>query len=183
MTAEVKHLLDQAIMEASSCESKQSSLEKITTMAVTMSPPWKPEVTVPPVDMSSQASIEEVENSLEDIPANISPTAAVYSSGNISPPVDPSELQANANRPIDNMLHLKRSLDIKRQKATWELGVMLCQNKSQGVASITTAKAVFSQAVLEAKTNFQTPVMEAKTTRCHSIQAVEVACSKAISDA
>ena len=68
--------------------------------------------------------------------------------------MDPSELQANANRAIDNMLHLKRSLDIKRQRATWELGVMLHQNEFQGTASIAAAKAVYSQAVMEAKTNF-----------------------------
>ena len=49
MTAEVNHLLDQAITEASSGKSKQSSLEKITTVAVTTSPPQKSEVTVPPV--------------------------------------------------------------------------------------------------------------------------------------
>ena len=109
-------------MEVSSCESEQSSLEKITTAAVTMSPPQKSEVTVPPVDRSSQASIEEAEGSLEDIPTNISLIAAVYGSRSVSPPLDPSELQTNANRAIDNMLHLKRSLDIKRQRATWELG-------------------------------------------------------------
>ena len=97
--------------------------------------------------------------------------------------MDPSELQANANRAIDNMLHLKRSLDIKRQRATWEWGVILHQNESKGATSITAAKAIYSQAVLEAKTNYQTTVVEAKTTRCHSIQAAEVACSKAISKA
>ena len=148
-----------------------------------MSPPQKSEVTTPPVDTSSQASIKEVEGSLEDIPTNISLIAAVYSSRSASPPVNQSELQANANRAIDNMLHLKRSLDIKRQRATWELGVMLCQNESQGAASIAAAKAIYSQAVLEAKTNYRATVMEAKTTRCHSIQAAKVASSKAISDA
>ena len=178
MTAEVNHLLDRAIMEASSGKSEQSSLEKITTK----DPPQKSEVTVPPVSTSSQASIEEVEGSLEDILANISPIAAIYSSRSASPPVDPSELQANANRTIDNMLHLKRSLDVKRQRSTWELGVLLHQNESQGATSITAAKAIYSQAVLEAKTNFQVIVMEAKTTRCHSIQAAKVACSKEISD-
>ena len=75
--------------------------------------------------MSSQASIEEMEGSLEDIHANISPIAAVYSSQSASPLMNPSELWANANRAIDNMLHLKRSLDIKSQRATWELGVIL----------------------------------------------------------
>ena len=137
-------------MEASSSGSKQSSLEKITTE----DPPQKSEVTVPPVDMSSQASIKDTEGSLEDIPTNTSLIAAIYSSRSASPPVDPSELQTNANRANDNMLHLKRSLDIKMQRATWELGVLLCQNESQGVASIATAKAIYSQAVQEAKTNF-----------------------------
>ena len=155
VNTEVKHLLDQAIMEVSSCESEQSSLEKITTAAVTTSPPHqKSEVTVPPVDMSSQASSKEEEGSLEDIPAHISPIAAVCSSGSISPLVDPSELQANANRAIGNMLHLKRSLDIKRQRATRVLGMMLSQNKSQEATSVATAKAVYSQSVLEAKTTF-----------------------------
>ena len=151
MTTEVKHLLDQAITEVSSCESEQSSLEKITTAAVTMSPAWKSEVTVPPVNTSSQANIKEAEGSLEDIPTNISPIAAVYSSGNVSPPVDPSELQANANRAINNMLYCKRSLDVKRQRATWELGMLLYQTKSQEAISVTVAKAIFSPEVLEAK--------------------------------
>ena len=80
-----------------------------------------------------------MEGSLEDIPTNISLIAAVYSNESVSPLVDPSELQGNAHRAIDNMLHLKRSLDIKRQRATWELGVMLHQNESQGAASVTAA--------------------------------------------
>ena len=170
-------------MEAYSHESKQSSLEKITKAVATTSPPQKSEVTVPPVNTSSQASIEETECSLEDIHTNISPIAAVYSSRSSSPPMDPSELWANTNRAIDNMLQLKRFLDIKRQTATWELGVILHHNESQGPTSITAAKAVYSQAVLEAKTNYQTTIMEAKTTRCHSIQAAKAACSKAISEA
>ena len=47
ITAEVNHLLNQAMVEASSHESKQSSLEKITEATATMSPPQKLEVTVP----------------------------------------------------------------------------------------------------------------------------------------
>ena len=115
---------------------------------------WPANILSIPVDTSSQASIEEEEGSLEDIPTNISSIAAIYSSGSASPLVDPSELQANPNRAIDNMLQVKMSLDVKRQRATWELGVMLHQNKSQGATSIAAAKAVYSQAVLEAKTNF-----------------------------
>ena len=53
ITAEVNHLLDQAMVEASSHESKQSSLEKINEAVATISPPQKSEVTVQPVDTSS----------------------------------------------------------------------------------------------------------------------------------
>ena len=81
------------------------------------------------------------------------------------------------------MLHLKRSIDVKRQRAIWELGVMLCQNESLDAASVAAAKATYSQLVLEAKKNFCVAVMEAKTNRGCSIKAAEVACSKAISKA
>ena len=183
IAAEVNHLLDQAMAEVSSHKSEQSSLEKVTGTVATKSPPQKSEVTVPPVNTSSQASMEEAEGSLEDIPANISLIAAVYSSRSASPLVDPSELQANANRAIDSMLHHKRSLDIKRQRATWELGAMLHQNESHGATLIAAAKAVCSHAIMEAKANYQAAIMEAKTTKYHLIQAAEVTCSKAISDA
>ena len=159
-----------------------------------MSPPQKLEISLQPIDTSSQASIKEAEASLEDIPTNIFPSATAYSSGSVSPPVDPSELNANANRAINNLLHLKRLIDIKRQTAIWELGVMLCQNESQEATSIATAKAMCSQvtldaqticskSVLEAKTNFLAEVKEAKSKRGHSIQEAETACSQAISKA
>ena len=81
------------------------------------------------------------------------------------------------------MLHLKRSIAIKRQRAIWELGVLLHPNESLEAASVATAKATYSQSVLEAKNNFCMVLMEAKTNRGHSIQAAKVAYSKAISEA
>ena len=48
--------------------------------------PQKPEGLLPPADTSSKANIDEGEASLEDIPANISPIAAVSGSGSVSPP-------------------------------------------------------------------------------------------------
>ena len=91
-----------------------------------MPPLQKSEVTVPPVDTSSQASMKEAEGSLEGIPTIISLIATLHSNRSASPLVDPSELQANANRAIDNMLHLKRSLDVKRQRATLEIEEECC---------------------------------------------------------
>ena len=92
MTAEGNDHLDQVITKASSCESEHSSLEKITTVVVITSPPQKSEVSLQPVDTSSQASIKEAEAFLEDIPTNISPIATAYSSGSVSPPMHPLEL-------------------------------------------------------------------------------------------
>ena len=156
-----------------------------------MTPPWKSEVPLQAVDTSSQASIKEAEASLEDLPTNISLTAAVYSSRSVSPLVNLAEFQTNANRAIDSLLHTKRSIDVRRQRAVWELGMMLCQNESQEAASVAEAKVICSEAtldaqtacswlILEAKTNFLVMVKKANTTRGHLVQEAEADCSKAI---
>ena len=138
--------------------------------------------------------MEEAETSLEGLPANISPITASYSSRSASPSVDPMEPQTNANRAANNMLHLKRSTDLKRQRVIWELGVLLCQSKVDEATSVAKAKIVHlqevldakgghSRSVLEAKCNYQVAVKEAKTTRGNLLQKSEVAYSKAIGEA
>ena len=71
------------------------------------SPSKKPENLPWPADTSSQASIDEGEAFLEDVPSNISPIAAISRSGSISPPVDLAELQTNANKAIGELLSTK----------------------------------------------------------------------------
>ena len=191
MTTEVSSLLSQAVLEVSSCESKHSSLRRPTTAVVLTTPPWKPEGPLQAVDASSQVSIEEAEASLEDLPTNISPIASVSRSGSISPPVDLAELQTNVNKALNDLLNTKGSIDVRRQRAIWELGVILCQNDSQAAASITEGKVICSQAtldawtacsqsIIEAKTDFLAAVKKAKTTRACLVQEAEAACSKAI---
>ena len=89
---EVSNLLSQAVLEASSCESEHSSPRRLTPAVVLMTPPQKPEDQLWLVDTSSQVSIKEAEASLEDIPASISPIAAVSRTRSISPPEDIMEL-------------------------------------------------------------------------------------------
>ena len=101
MITEVSNLLSQGALEASSCESEHSSPRRPTTAAVLMTPPQKLEGPLQVVNTSSQASIEEAEASLEDIPTNISPIAAISRSESICPPVDLAELWTNANRALD----------------------------------------------------------------------------------
>ena len=132
MTMEVSNLLSHTVLEVSSCKSKCSSPRRSTTAVVLMTPPQKPEGPRQAVDISSQASIKEAEASLEDIPTNISPIAVISRSGSISPPVDLAELQTNANRALDDLLNTKGSTDIRRWRAAWELGIILCQRVSSG---------------------------------------------------
>ena len=41
------------------------------------------------------------------------------------------ELQMDANLAANHMLSVKRSMDLKREQITWELGLQLCQNKAE----------------------------------------------------
>ena len=176
----------------SSCGSKHSSPRRPIPVAVPTTPLRKPEGLSWPVDTSSQASTEVAEASLEDIPTSISPIVAVSRTGSVTLPVDTVGLQANVNKALEDLLTTKASIDACRQRAIWELGIALCQNESQAVESIKQAKAVCSQATLEAKTNgswvileakttCSTAVKEAKTTRGCIIQEVKATCFKAIS--
>ena len=193
MTMEVHNLLSQAVLEASSCESQQSSPRRATTAVVLMSPPWRPEGLLPLADTSSQASIDEGEASLEDIPT-ISPIAAISGSESTSALMDLAELQANANKALDDLLSTKGSVDSRRWRAIWDLGVMLCQHESQAAATVTEARTICSQMaldiwttcsrlILEARTGYLVVVKEAKTTRSHLLQEAEATCSKVICEA
>ena len=100
-------------------------------------------------------------------------------------------LWANANKALDDLLNTKVSIDTRRQRAVWELGVVLHQNESQAAASIKEAKTACSQGtldvrttcsqlILEGKTGCLVAVKKAKTTRGCLVQETKAACSKAI---
>ena len=138
--------------------------------------------------------MEETETSLEGLPVNASPTTTVYSSGSASPSVDPMELWTNTNSATNNMLHLKRPTDLRRQRVIWELWVLLCQSEVDEATSVEKAKVIHLQevldakvgcfrSVLEAKCNYRVAVKEAKTIRGNLLQKSEFAYSKAIGEA
>ena len=181
MTTEVSNLLSQAVLGASSCGSQQSSPRRLTTAVVLMSLPQRPEGLLPPANTSSQASIDEGEASLEDIPANISPIAAISRSNSTSTSMDLAELWTNTNKALDDLLSTKGSIDARRWRAVWDLGMMLHQNESQVAATVKEARVICSQmaldiwtacsqSILEARTGYLVVVKEAKTTRSHLLQ-------------
>ena len=162
LTAEVNDSLKWGMADDSSCKSEYSASEKATAVEAVMSLSHKLEAPALPVDTSSQASAEEGEASLESNPVNISPTMAAYSSCSGSPMVDLTELQTDANLAADHMLSVKRSMDLKRQQITWDLGLHLCQNKAKEAAANKKAKVLHSQVVLDAKVDCAKAVLEAK---------------------
>ena len=104
--------------------------------------------------------------------------------------MDAKELLANANKALEDLLTTKASIDAHRQRAVWELGIVLHWNESQAAKSIKEAKALCSQVtldaqttcswlILEAKTASSRAVKSAKTTRGCIIQEAEATCFKA----
>ena len=191
LMAEVDDLLKWGMADDSSCKSEHSAAGKVAAAEAVMSLSHKLEAPAPPVDTSSQVSMEEGEASLESNPVNVSPIVAAYSSHSGSPMVDLIELQTDANLAADHMLYVKRSTDLKRQQVIWELGLLLHRNEAEEAASNKKAKVVHSwevldakvdcaKAILEAKCNYRVAIQEAKTIRGNQLQESEIAYSKAL---
>ena len=78
------------MVDESSYESEHILIGKTTTVEAVASPPHKSETPPLAVSTSSQASMEEVEASLEGLPANISTITTTHSGSSTSPSVDPT---------------------------------------------------------------------------------------------
>ena len=109
------------------CELEHSAMVKELATEADTSPPQKMEVSVLPLDTSSQVSVPETEASMESNPVCDSPTAVAYSSCSDSPTMDLPELQADANLAVNHMLSIKRSSDLERQRAIWDFEASLQQ--------------------------------------------------------
>ena len=127
LMAEVGELLTQGMTEDYDHESEHSAMAKELATKADTSPPPKMEVPALPLDMSSQASVPEMEASMESNPVPNSPTAVAYSSCSDSPTMDLLELQADAHLAINHMLSIKRSSDLERQQAIWDFETSLHQ--------------------------------------------------------
>ena len=104
--------------------------------------------------------------------------------------MDLVELWTNANKALDDLLNTKGSIYARRQRAVWDLGVMLCQNESQVATTVKEARVICSQTaldiwtacsqlILEARTSYLVAVKETKILRGSLLQEAEATCSKA----
>ena len=151
------------------------------------------EVPALPLDTSSQASVAEMEASMESNPIHDSPTAVAYSSHSDSPTMDLPVLQANAHLAINHMLSIKRSLDLKRQWAIWDFETLLHQREAEAAATNERAKIVHSRkdlkanvkcakVVMRAKYDYRVAIQEASVIRCSKLEEAEAAYLEALSE-
>ena len=153
----------------------------------------KAEVSTPPLDTSSQASVEEMETSQESNPINVHSPTAVGSNCSDSPMIDLTELQADANLATNHMLSIKRSSDLERQWAIQDFKVLLCQQETKAAVANERAKIVHlrkdlnakvkcAKAVMKAKYNYSVAIQEARAIRCNELQELEAAYSEALGE-
>ena len=191
LTAEVGELLTRGMTEDYDCEPEHSAMEKELTIEADISPPPKMGVSVLPLDTSSQTSIPETEASIESNPIHDSPTAGADSSCSDSPMMDLPELQTKAHLAINNMLSVRRSLELKRQQAIRDYEASLHQQEAETAAANERAKIVHSRkglqarvecakAVVRAKYDYRVAVQEARAIRCNELEEAESAYSEAL---
>ena len=191
--AEVNDLINQGMADDYKCKPEHSTMGEEAAAGTDVFPPPKVEVSAPPLDTSSQASVEEMETSQESNPINVySPTAA-GSNCSDSPMIDLTELQEDANLAANHMLSIKRSSDLKRQWTIWDFKASLHQQEAKEAMANERAKIVHSRkdlntkvkctkVVMKAKYDYRMAIQEARTIRCNECQELEAAYSEALGE-
>ena len=187
---EVGNLLDQGMTEDYDHEPEHSAMMKEPS---TEEEDQKSEVPVQPWDTSSQGSVIEMDGSADSNPVCNSPTAVAYSSHSDSPTMDLSELQADTNMVVNQMLSVKRSSYLNRQWAIWDFEVLIKQWEAEEATanerarivhlrSDLNAKVKCTKAVMKAKYENRVAMQEARVTRCNKLEESEAAYLEAISE-
>ena len=193
LMAEVNDLLNRGMVDDYNHESEHSTTGNEAATKAGIPPPQEAEVPAPPLDTSSQASVEEMETSLESNPINIYSTMATCSSRSDSPMADLTELQEDANLAANYMLSIKRSLDLKRQWAIRDCKALLHQQEAEEAVANEKAKIIHSRknldtkvgctkAVMEAKYNYRMAIQNARMIRCNQLQELETAYLEALGE-
>ena len=140
MTMEVRNLLTQAMLDTSGYGSGDSTPRRLNPVVVLTPPPYKQKELPKQLDTSSQVSAQDdaemAEASLEGVPTTISPIATTTRSESITPSTDMAELWENANKALEELLAMKASIDARRWRAVWELGMELHWNESEATESL-----------------------------------------------
>ena len=104
---------------------------------------------------------------------------------------DLPELQADAHLAINHMLSIKRSSELKRQRAIWDFEALLHQQEAEAAAANERAKIVHlrkdlqarvkcTKVVIRAKYDYRVAVQEARAVWCNKLKEAEAAYSEAL---
>ena len=117
LMAEVNDLLDWGMTDNYDWELEHSAMEEVPATEADASPPLKMDITVLPLDTSSQTGTAEMKASVGSNPISILTTAATHSSWSSSLIVELSKLQSDAHMAIHSIFTAKRSSDLQIQCA------------------------------------------------------------------
>ena len=145
LMAEVNNLINGGMVDDYLCKSEHSTMGEEAAAGADVFPPLKAEVQAPPLDTSSQVSVEEMETSQERNPINVYSSMTVGSNCSDSPMIDLMEFQAEANLAANHMLSIKRSLDLERQWEIWDFEASLHQQEAKEATANERVKIVHSR--------------------------------------
>ena len=193
LMVEVNDLLNQGMADDYDCEPEHSAMEEEAAAGTDIPLLPKAEVSTPPLDTSSQASVEEMETSQESNPINVYSPMAAGSNCSDSPTIDLTELQADDNLATNHMLSIKRSSDLERQQAIQDFEALLHQQEAKAAMANERAKIVHfrkdlnakvkcTKVVMKAKYNYRVAIQEARAIRCNKLQESEAAYSEALGE-
>ena len=178
LMAEVNDLIDRGMADDYNSKLEHSTMGEEASVGADVPPPPKAEVSAPPLDTSSQASVEEMETSQESNPINVYSPMATGSNCSDSPMIDLTELQTDANLAANHMLSIKRSSDLKRQWGIWDFEASLHQQEAKETVANERAKIVHSRKDLNAKVKCAKVVMKAKYDYRVAIQEARMMCNE-----
>ena len=193
LMAEVNDLINRGMTDNYNHKPEHSAMGEEAAAGADVFPPSKVEVSAPPLDTSSQASVEEMETSLESNPINVHSPMATGSNCSDSPMIDLMELQVDANLAANHMLSIKRSSDLERQQAIQDFEALLHQQEAEEATANERAKIVHSRkdlnakvkctkVVMKAKYDYRMALQEARMIRCSKLQESETAYSEALGE-
>ena len=190
LATQVTELLDRGMTNNYDWELEHSIMADHATQAE-MSPTWKMEEPLLPLETSSQTSVDGTDASIESTPVDATLVTVVCSSQSNSPI---EELQLEVNLALNSLFTAKRASELERQSTIRDFETSLHQCEADAMAAIDKAKAAHSQrdlhtrvkctkAIMKAKLDYCMTVQEARTARCAELQESEVAYSEALSEA
>ena len=191
--AEVNNLINRGMVDNYDCKPEHSAMGEEAAAGADVLPPPKVEVPAPPLDTSSQVSVDKMETSQDSNPIHVYSPMAAGSNRSDSPMIDLMELQADANLATNHMLSIKRSSDLKRQWAIQDFEASLCQQEAEEAMANERAKIVHSRkdlnakvkctkVVMKAKCNYRMAIQEARMIRCNELQESEATYSEALGE-